>query len=180
MKKVYIAWPFFKSYWISIGEENWKIKQTYFKSEDEAKVNSPEGFDIYFINEGEVVDTVKKILTDFWFAVFSPKDESCLNKDSTRQDFIETFKSNIKGIVDCDFMLSIVEGGDTWTMVEFGYALAKNIPILAFSPVKMRKLNLMLSEACIWYASWYDQLKEKLENVDSLIENAETFIWEIE
>jgi len=180
MRKVYVAWPFFKSYWLSIEEVNWRVKQSYHKTEEEAKNASSENAEIFFVDETKVVDEVNKILRDLNFVPFSPKDECLVTAESTRADMVETFRKNIQGINDCDLMISIVEGWDTGTMVEFGYALAKNIPILAFSPVTMRKLNLMLSEACVWYASGFEQLKDKLSKIDDLIANKESFLWEVE
>lgn len=98
------------------------------------------------------LDLVKKIesaLTKAHIDFFSPRSEGTLKKMSKEKREVESmkiYKSNIRNINECSHMLVVIDGHDTGTVFEFGYAVAKGKAIHTLSN-EGHGLNVMLAHA---------------------------------
>ena len=78
--------------------------------------------------------------------IFSPMtDGFVLKPDASAKDREEIFSSNTDAIDEAEFVLAIIDDFDPGTIWEMGYAYGLGIPILAYSDVPGRGLNVMLA-----------------------------------
>ncbi len=83
------------------------------------------------------------------FPIYSPRNDGfVLKPDATAEERQEIFLSNTEAIDHAAFMLAWIDDFDTGVIWEMGYAHARGCPILAFSIVEGRGLNVMLAGAC--------------------------------
>lgn len=122
-----------------------------------------------FFNEEQIerIEMVEKLLDENGFDVFSPRKEVLITKESTQDDMINAFKADVENIDDCDFMLAILDGHDTGTLFETGYAYAKNKPILYFNETRPEEKgpNLMLAMSGKLPFIMYKDARQILNNV---------------
>lgn len=102
-----------------------------------------------FFNEEqeERIDYIEGLLEKHHCDVFSPRQASKITKGCSQQDMIDTFNGNVDHIDNADLVLAILDGNDTGTMFEVGYAFAKDIPTLYFNETRPEDKgpNLMLA-----------------------------------
>lgn len=78
--------------------------------------------------------------------IFSPmSDGFVLKPDASIEERNEIFTSNVEAIQTAGFMLAVIDDFDPGTIWEMGYAYADELPILAYSDVPGRGLNVMLA-----------------------------------
>ena len=93
-------------------------------------------------------DTIRIILTHKNFNVYSPGDENLITDDSTAEEQQNAFKTNLREIDNCDFVIAIGNDYDTGTMIEIGYAFKANKPVIYFNNSNDgKRRNLMLADA---------------------------------
>ena len=82
-----------------------------------------------FFNIGElwVVEEVRQRLLDMGVAVFSPLH------DVGRGPGNEVAHKDLEGLDACDAVLAVLNGGDTGTIFEIGYAVARSKPVVALA-----------------------------------------------
>lgn len=102
-----------------------------------------------FFNEEqeERIEAIEQLLEKNHCDVFSPRQASKITKGCSQQDMIDTFNGNITHIDEADLVLAILDGNDTGTMFEVGYAYANKIPTLYFNETRPKDKgpNLMLA-----------------------------------
>lgn len=102
-----------------------------------------------FFNEEQVerINYLEDTLEKGFFDVFSPRQASHIKPGCSKEDMIKTFEGNTTNIDKADFVLAVLDGKDTGTMFECGYAYAKNIPVLYFNETRPADVgpNLMLA-----------------------------------
>ena len=102
-----------------------------------------------FFNEEQIerIDYIEDLLDRLGFDIFSPRQASRIKPNCTKEDMIKTFNGNIDNIDKSDFVLAILDGNDTGTMFECGYAYSKKIPVLYFNETRPadKGPNLMLA-----------------------------------
>jgi nucleoside 2-deoxyribosyltransferase len=120
-----------------------------------------------FFNDTEerVVEEIKTTLEKTQTEYYSPKDELRFDKSQGPEKAKECFDLNLEAMDNCDLMVANIEGFDPGTIFEMGYFTAIKKPILAYSEVEGRKLNLMLANACIGFANSVEELQTKLEEI---------------
>ena len=94
-----------------------------------------------FFNLGEIwmVEEARKCLLDMNVEVFSPLH------DVGRGPAHEVAKADLEGLDHCDAVLAILNGGDAGTIFEIGYAVSRNIPVVALAQ-NVRPEDLKMSE----------------------------------
>lgn len=94
-----------------------------------------------FFNLGEIwmVEEARKCLLDMNVEVFSPLH------DVGRGPAHEVAKADLEGLEHCDAVLAILNGGDAGTIFEIGYAVSRNIPVVALAQ-NVRPEDLKMSE----------------------------------
>lgn len=81
--------------------------------------------------------------------IYSPrKDGGVLKPDASDEDRERIFSENVTAIEAARWTLAVIDDFDTGVLWEMGYAYAKGIPILGYSDVEGRGLNVMLAGAC--------------------------------
>lgn len=102
-----------------------------------------------FFNEEqeERINYLEDLLDKHNFSVFSPRQASRIKPGCSQEDMIKTFEGNTFNIDSADFVLAVLDGNDTGTMFECGYAYAKKIPVLYFNETRPvdKGPNLMLA-----------------------------------
>lgn len=73
-----------------------------------------------------------------------------------------TFSTNIEAIEQCDLVLACIDDFDPGTMWEIGYAYALKKPVIAYSMVPGRGLNLMLAQSCKGFINGEERLSRFL------------------
>lgn len=66
----------------------------------------------------------------------------------TPEDAARIFIANERELRACDLIVARIDDWDTGTTWEMGYGYALNIPVVAFTTMPARGLNLMLSQSC--------------------------------
>ncbi len=105
---------------------------------------------------------VEKLCAQYGWAVFSPRVELTLTKESTKDDHRRCFFMNNHGLQRCKLVLANVEGYDTGTLWEMGAAYAYDTPVVIYSPNPDRKLNLMLAQGCRGFLAGWDAIERFL------------------
>ena len=100
-----------------------------------------------FFNETQV-NLIKflEALKSEMMPIYSPmSDGFVLKPDASNEEREEVFTSNTDAIDHSHFMLAVIDDFDPGTIWEMGYAFGKGVPILAYSDVPGRGLNVMLA-----------------------------------
>lgn len=150
---------------------NEKVKKKRKKKKKELYLAAP------FFNDGEwkLVDTLKLLCEGFGYKVFSPKDELLVTPESSMEERQAAFDGNTQAIDRADLVLAVIDDFDPGTIFEMGHAYAKGVPILAYSNVMGRGLNLMLAQSCIGFANGIEDLKEHLGKI--VKGNYKPYVW---
>lgn len=113
----------------------------------------------------ELMDKVRSVLINMGFDVFAPfYDGIVLTKENDSPEMRKkVFDIDIGSIDSCNLVVAIIDDFDPGTIFEMGYAHKGNIPILAYSDVSGRGLNVMLQMAVWGFANGEDQLIKQLE-----------------
>jgi nucleoside 2-deoxyribosyltransferase len=94
----------------------------------------------------ERVEFIEKLLSAHNIKYFSPRKDTYVKPDSTDAERKQAFNDNLKGIIDCDFVLAVTDGKDVGTIWEAGYAFSADVPVLYFAETLGDKpFNLMLA-----------------------------------
>lgn len=120
-----------------------------------------------FFNDKQqkLVDTLKLLCEHFGFEVFSPKDDNLIVNFDSFKERQKAFNRNIKEVKNADFVLAVIDDWDCSVAFEMGIAYQVKTPILAYSNVMYRKLNLMMAHACMGYANGIEALKQHLKEI---------------
>lgn len=99
-----------------------------------------------FFNEEQIerINYIEELLDKLNFDVFSPRQASKITPNATKQDMIDTFEGNVSHINGADFVLAILDGNDSGTLFECGYAYEKK-NVLYFNETREKGPNLMLA-----------------------------------
>lgn len=99
-----------------------------------------------FFNEEQIerINYLEDLLDNLGFDVFSPRQASLIKPGATKLDMIKTFEGNVSHIVEADFVLAVLDGNDSGTLFECGYAYEK-VPVLYFNETRDKGPNLMLA-----------------------------------
>lgn len=128
----------------------------------------------------EVMDKVRNILIDMKFNIFAPfYDGVVLTKDNDSPEMRQkVFDIDIGSIDNCKLVVAVIDDFDPGTIFEMGYACKGKVPIIAYSDVSGRGLNVMLQQACIGFANGKQQLRIQLEHFlnKELLEDFLTFV----
>ena len=102
-----------------------------------------------FFNEEQIerIGYIEDLLDKLGFDIFSPRQASRIKPGCSQEDMIKTFEGNTFNIDNADFVLAVLDGNDTGTMFECGYAYAKKVPVLYFNETRPadKGPNLMLA-----------------------------------
>lgn len=99
-----------------------------------------------FFSEEQVerVNFIEDLLESLDFDIFSPRQASKIKPGATMQDMLDTFRGNVDGIEEADFVLAILDENDSGTLFECGYSYRKT-PVLYFNETREKGPNLMLA-----------------------------------
>ena len=99
-----------------------------------------------FFSEEQVerVDFIEDLLESLDFDIFSPRQASKIKPGATKQDMLDTFRGNVTHIDEADLVLAVLDGNDSGTLFECGYAYQKT-PVLYFNETREKGPNLMLA-----------------------------------
>lgn len=100
--------------------------------------------------------------------VFSPRRETLIVPDATKDARRYSFEMNVKHVADADFIVALVDDSDKGTLFECGLAYAADVPILYYcETAKTKPFNLMLAESCLelGYVTSVDELKERINEI---------------
>lgn len=102
-----------------------------------------------FFNEEQVelIQFIEGLASDA-NPIFSPmSDGFVLKPDASIEERDQIFQSNVDAIKEASWMLAVIDDFDPGTVWEMGYAYSDGLPILAYSDVPGRGLNVMLAGA---------------------------------
>lgn len=118
-------------------------------------------------NEKEiaVIEKIKKCLSELNINFYSPKDEFQFKKGDPSENAKQCYNSNINAMNTCSHMIAVIDDFDPGTVFEIGYFIGFSKPVIAYSDIKGRGLNLMLAQACIDFANNKNELKNTLTNI---------------
>jgi len=124
-------------------------------------------------NQKKTMDKIYNILLFEKFDVFAPfYNGLVVNKNN---DSLETrkkaFDINVCSIDDCSLVVAVIDDWDSGTMFEIGYAYKSGIPVLGYSDVNGRGLNLMLQMAVWGFANGDEELKNQLSRFKNGVES---------
>jgi nucleoside deoxyribosyltransferase len=78
--------------------------------------------------------------------IYSPRNDGfVLKPNATTSEKTKVFEENIRAIISARFMLAVIDDFDPGVIWEMGFAYGQDIPILAYSDVPGRGLNVMLA-----------------------------------
>lgn len=117
--------------------------------------------------ELEEVKKIENLCRDLEIKVFSPRRDNLFDKGDPTEKAKEVFKNNIKAMEESDLAIVNIENRDPGTMFEMGYMYSIGVPMLAYSPVHGRQLNLMLSQSCMGYVNGFANLADTLVRINS-------------
>ena len=86
-----------------------------------------------------------------------------LKPDAPREEWKKVFELDVNMIGECDLMVANIEDFEPGTIFETGVAYKSNVPVIAYSSVKGRGLNLMLAQSCIGFANSRDELRNHVD-----------------
>ena len=124
-----------------------EIKENMVKYSDDNRIK------VYlagpFFNEEQIerINYIEDLLDKYDYDIFSPRQASLIKPGCSKEDMIKTFEGNTFNIDKSDFVLAILDGNDTGTMFECGYAYAMKKPVLYFNETRPEEKgpNLMLA-----------------------------------
>ena len=93
----------------------------------------------YYEHEKRIADLLESKGHEVYFPW---RDEGVIFEDqSTQQDSVKTFNTDVEHIIDCDCMIAYIDGNDVGTAVEAGiaYVLKKPVALYATEFQKLRK-----------------------------------------
>lgn len=93
----------------------------------------------YFEHEKKIADMLESVGHEVYFPW---RDEGVIFEDqSTYQDSLSTFNTDVENIISCDCMVAYIDGDDPGTAVEAGiaYALHKPVALYATEFCKLHK-----------------------------------------
>lgn len=118
-------------------------------------------------------ERLKAYLRGMGFEVFSPKENTHLQKNADTKAQETTFRQNLDGIKNTDAVFAVTDGKDMGTIWEAGYAFGINKPIIYFAETLGNgQFNLMLARSGnVVYQNMADI---SADEIISAIENAAT------
>ena len=105
-----------------------------------------------FFNQRQLdaIMKMEKILENANFKVYSPRrDGKCVKPTDSSEEHEKIFKLNVGKILWCDYMVACIDDKDTGTSWEMGVAYALKKPVVSFTAVRGRIINVMLSQSCL-------------------------------
>jgi hypothetical protein len=102
---------------------------------------------IFSLSDVILVDKVRSVLLDIGVKVFSPYHDIGYGCENT------IARADLKAIDESDIIFSIIDGLDSGTLVELGYAMAKGKKIIGYQRTVEKDSLLMLSPSQISYYS---------------------------
>lgn len=118
-----------------------------------------------YLASGWFNETQKTIMEEIYRVLVKLKDENLvevfapfyngivLKPTDSRERWETVFKLDVDMIQLSNLMIANIEGFEPGTIFETGIAYAKNVPVIAYSSVKGRGLNLMLAQSCMGFAN---------------------------
>ena len=94
--------------------------------------------------------------------MYAPRLACLLPQPSTAPQREACFHADIKMASASDLMLARIDDFDPGTIWEMGYGYAHGLPVVAYSVVPERGLNLMLAQGCIGFINGWDAITEFL------------------
>lgn len=110
----------------------------------------------------EVANLVEELSKVAKLDYFSPRTRCYCPPDATMAQRKMTFDMNTSAIEQCDLVLACIDDYDAGTMWEMGYAHAIRKPVISYSMVPGRGLNLMLAQGSVGFVNGAEQLAEFL------------------
>lgn len=94
----------------------------------------------------EVCDYIERFNGMHDIIIYSPRlDGGVLSPESPVDEISATYRENCVQIENAQFVLAVVDDFDPGTIWEMGYAEARGKPILSYSDVPGRGINVMLA-----------------------------------
>jgi nucleoside 2-deoxyribosyltransferase len=112
-----------------------------------------------------VMDKVRGEIIKSPIDVFSPYyDGTVLTKDNDSPEMRKiVFNINVRSINGCDLVIAVIDDFDPGTIFEMGVSYKSHIPIIAYSDVQGRGLNVMLQMAVWGFSNGLEQLSIQLD-----------------
>jgi nucleoside deoxyribosyltransferase len=128
----------------------------------------------------EALEQLEALLGKRAYEYFSPRLESQLEKNSPFKQRQEVFQRNLDAIHEASLVFARIDDYDPGTVWEMGFAFAVHTPVVAWSLVEGRGLNLMLSESCEGFLNGWFQIQEFFSETGFRMEVAEKWKNEVE
>lgn len=117
-----------------------------------------------------VVERLENLIRGFpVFSLYSPRADGVLMKMSPEERKKATkkiFDRNVYQMMEADLMIAVVDGRDTGTTWEMGYAFAREITIVTYTD-KDYGLNVMIQESVEAHARGMTDMRAILEAINT-------------
>jgi len=94
--------------------------------------------------------------------MYAPRLACLLPQPSTVSQRFACFNGDVSMAEACDVVLARIDDFDAGTMWEVGFSYAMGKPVVAYSTVPGRGLNLMLAQSCVGFISGLEAVSEFL------------------
>lgn len=111
----------------------------------------------------ETISTVEGICDKLQIPYFSPRKECLCPPDATLVQRQDTFFKNVNHIEIAPVILACIDDFDPGTIWEMGLAFRASKPIIAYTRVPSRGLNLMLAQSCVGFCQGLPALEKVLK-----------------
>jgi len=104
-----------------------------------------------FFNEKQLafVESIENVLISAKLDFYSPRSEGVLSSQTQEEKMKNKraiYDKNIENLDKCDLMVAVIDGRDTGTIWEMGYAIGKGVTVISISN-EGYGLNIMLAES---------------------------------
>ena len=112
----------------------------------------------------ETMDDVRSLLVREGYQVFAPYYDSVnlISDGDTPENRMKAFDDDTIKITECNLVVAIIDDFDPGVMFEMGYAYNALVPILGFTNIKDRGLNVMLQQAVWGFSNGLSSLRSQL------------------
>lgn len=111
-----------------------------------------------------VIKRIEESLNYAGLRFYSPRKDGIIKEDKSL-DLTEVYNRNISKISESDYLVAVIDGRDTGTSFEIGYAACAGIKIITMS-LQDHDVNVMIAKSTICHVKSIPKLISALQGKD--------------